>query len=435
MGHELGHVVQQKQGRVRATGSIGSVAVNDDAGLEKEADRMGAFPEKAIQAKPMETEIAQSSVVIQLDPWVKMGTYEIDLATGKRRDAVTKEDLAVTVRGEGRHTIGNLVAGSRSSAGIGSLYFETPRRIKSVPDASEFSQDRIRLVHKSGPEISREHKNVTWDISSGQIKETKDKKNKREEFHTSRGMPYWNTNYSGKKEKVGQEEMKVAAKDQGIEAGVTQEGLNTLEKVASLPMPITKDKKEKAAAIYEKNRLMTLATREQIELGKLPENLGQEVPFAILADNPKKFHAGLGPGTYTKALASAIETGTIRMNDLKKSRDNYLETLSKTSLKALSKTSPKACEIIKALHNIINNKNTKKFNDHSKEAQESIDQATESTNQSRKIQESVNPSLNAVISKETDIIISILSSALQEAEKDLKKYRKFQDNEDTTTWD
>lgn len=38
LGHELGHVIQQKQGRVRATGSLGSVAVNLDEKLEREAD-------------------------------------------------------------------------------------------------------------------------------------------------------------------------------------------------------------------------------------------------------------------------------------------------------------------------------------------------------------------------------------------------------------
>jgi len=47
--HEAWHVVQQKQGRVKATKQMkGTVAINDDAGLEKEADVMGA---KALQAK------------------------------------------------------------------------------------------------------------------------------------------------------------------------------------------------------------------------------------------------------------------------------------------------------------------------------------------------------------------------------------------------
>jgi hypothetical protein len=47
--HELGHVVQQKQGRVQPTTQLQSkVNINDDAGLEKEADVLGA---KAMQFK------------------------------------------------------------------------------------------------------------------------------------------------------------------------------------------------------------------------------------------------------------------------------------------------------------------------------------------------------------------------------------------------
>lgn len=41
LGHELTHVVQQSQGRVKATRQANGGAVNDDAGLEAEADVMG----------------------------------------------------------------------------------------------------------------------------------------------------------------------------------------------------------------------------------------------------------------------------------------------------------------------------------------------------------------------------------------------------------
>ncbi|MCB9233328.1 MAG: DUF4157 domain-containing protein [Bacteroidia bacterium] len=48
--HEAWHVVQQKQGRVQPTRQLkGKIAVNDDRGLEKEADVMGG---KAMQMKP-----------------------------------------------------------------------------------------------------------------------------------------------------------------------------------------------------------------------------------------------------------------------------------------------------------------------------------------------------------------------------------------------
>ena len=47
--HEAWHVVQQKQGRVRPTTMMkAKVPINDDAGLEKEADAMGA---RALQGK------------------------------------------------------------------------------------------------------------------------------------------------------------------------------------------------------------------------------------------------------------------------------------------------------------------------------------------------------------------------------------------------
>lgn len=40
--HEAWHVVQQMQGRVRPTMQVEGAAVNDDVGLEREADQMGA---------------------------------------------------------------------------------------------------------------------------------------------------------------------------------------------------------------------------------------------------------------------------------------------------------------------------------------------------------------------------------------------------------
>jgi len=45
--HEAWHVVQQAQGRVQPTTAAGGEPVNDDAGLEKEADEMGV---RALQA-------------------------------------------------------------------------------------------------------------------------------------------------------------------------------------------------------------------------------------------------------------------------------------------------------------------------------------------------------------------------------------------------
>ncbi|MEI7025313.1 eCIS core domain-containing protein [Paenibacillus sp. y28] len=42
LGHELAHVVQQRQGRVRPTTQAKGIPINDDAALEKEADQLGS---------------------------------------------------------------------------------------------------------------------------------------------------------------------------------------------------------------------------------------------------------------------------------------------------------------------------------------------------------------------------------------------------------
>lgn len=44
--HELGHVVQQSQGRVKPTTEINGMKVNDSPSLEKEADTLGAKAQK-----------------------------------------------------------------------------------------------------------------------------------------------------------------------------------------------------------------------------------------------------------------------------------------------------------------------------------------------------------------------------------------------------
>jgi hypothetical protein len=50
LGHELTHVVQQGQGRVAATRQAKGVHINDDPGLEREADEMGA---RAARSEPV----------------------------------------------------------------------------------------------------------------------------------------------------------------------------------------------------------------------------------------------------------------------------------------------------------------------------------------------------------------------------------------------
>lgn len=72
--HEAWHVAQQKQGRVQPTMQMkAGVAVNDDPGLESEADTMGA---KAIQMKPFDNIIQQYSDVSKSALQMKIGTVQ-----------------------------------------------------------------------------------------------------------------------------------------------------------------------------------------------------------------------------------------------------------------------------------------------------------------------------------------------------------------------
>jgi hypothetical protein len=70
--HEAWHVVQQKQGRVRATRSVNGLPVNDDARLEDEADSYAAGP---VAAKPGDAE--ESDVVQRFDVAAYIKAYGI----------------------------------------------------------------------------------------------------------------------------------------------------------------------------------------------------------------------------------------------------------------------------------------------------------------------------------------------------------------------
>ena len=65
LAHEAWHVVQQKEGRVKPTMEIDGTPVNDNAGLEKEADRMGA---KALQMKAVDATASASQKILQRKP-------------------------------------------------------------------------------------------------------------------------------------------------------------------------------------------------------------------------------------------------------------------------------------------------------------------------------------------------------------------------------
>jgi hypothetical protein len=82
IGHELAHVVQQSQGRVSATAQAKGVAINDDDGLEREADDLGARAARGEQVgsgagRPTSAAgAAQCKVVQKKDVPTHYGTFK-----------------------------------------------------------------------------------------------------------------------------------------------------------------------------------------------------------------------------------------------------------------------------------------------------------------------------------------------------------------------
>jgi hypothetical protein len=76
LGHELAHVIQQRQGRVRAPQGKGAVVVNDH-GLEAEADRMGA-----------------RAAAFRMPIQAKSRTHKLVIGAYMHRDATLPPDMA-----------------------------------------------------------------------------------------------------------------------------------------------------------------------------------------------------------------------------------------------------------------------------------------------------------------------------------------------------
>lgn len=67
--HEAWHVVQQKQGRVTATRNAGGIAINDEPGLEQEADEMGAKAARGASAEDDMTSVPATAPSARRPRW------------------------------------------------------------------------------------------------------------------------------------------------------------------------------------------------------------------------------------------------------------------------------------------------------------------------------------------------------------------------------
>ncbi|WP_218822095.1 DUF4157 domain-containing protein [Sphingomonas sp. IBVSS2] len=93
--HEAWHVVQQKQGRVRPSFDLNGTSINDDAGLEHEADRMGQRAERTGGGPAGSTAPVQRAGIAT--PVVQRSVLHIQNDEG---DFVYYSDLEVVPRGK-----------------------------------------------------------------------------------------------------------------------------------------------------------------------------------------------------------------------------------------------------------------------------------------------------------------------------------------------
>lgn len=136
--HEAWHVVQQKQGRVAPTtqakgeGGFGSAAINDDPGLEREADTMGTLAMRQGRSTPVSP--AATADASQRQP------VEAQSATASSGEAITRP--AITNRTDRRNsnlarspmpTLDNHSAPVQRFAGHLTVYNDVDRLLQADP--------------------------------------------------------------------------------------------------------------------------------------------------------------------------------------------------------------------------------------------------------------------------------------------------------------
>lgn len=134
--HEAWHVVQQKQGRVAPTLQMKGVAINDDSGLEREADRMGDLahrtaPVAASMLAPVASARSASGVTQR---FVALNARVAYTPKNNRAGAVEVENLDGTPYGAGANAPSvdvfgwqQLMAAGHTHANVNSTHYNAVR--------------------------------------------------------------------------------------------------------------------------------------------------------------------------------------------------------------------------------------------------------------------------------------------------------------------
>ncbi|PKM20939.1 MAG: hypothetical protein CVV11_05575 [Gammaproteobacteria bacterium HGW-Gammaproteobacteria-15] len=135
--HEAWHVVQQKQGRVKATTQLKGEAINDDPGLEHEADVMGAKAQAVVARKNESGGIA--SALSQLDTIQRLVVPDDHVRGDLRHKEVSKLFEAYTITDiQGR--LGATIGASSNVAVDGAV---NASRAAAMMDYAVLSQQKV----------------------------------------------------------------------------------------------------------------------------------------------------------------------------------------------------------------------------------------------------------------------------------------------------
>jgi len=166
--HEAWHVVQQKQGRVRPTLQMkGGVRVNDDAGLEKEADVMGA---KAIsqnyEASPEVKQNSSQNSIIQRVLMTEDKFLEISgsaFSGARKRVSIVDEALneyQESLSSEPPPSLASKIHGIREIINACRKYLEIPeqkaqKRISGVTTLLQNANEELESLRNNAPTVGQ----------------------------------------------------------------------------------------------------------------------------------------------------------------------------------------------------------------------------------------------------------------------------------------
>jgi len=151
--HEAWHVVQQKQGRVKETTQMhGSVKINDDKSLEREADVMGS---KALQLSSFSEE---SSGLSSVDANAKTIQRKLVL---NNTEIVAGLDLDTTVNGVYQNIVNNVDV-INDNALLGALGQNTVKVKRQLSKWIENAPGQASASQKSHPDFGRKQQNRAY---------------------------------------------------------------------------------------------------------------------------------------------------------------------------------------------------------------------------------------------------------------------------------